>query len=305
MAAWAKEITVHDSFGRPVNVNLPVRRVVFLEAYEFIPAYGIWDRVVGISRHAYTNDLLSLGWSDFRKKIPFAGTAMNVNIESLLQQKPDLVITWAPRKDKVEYMEKFRLQVLSVYPARLREIDDLVLLLAQVFEKEERGKMVRGVIGEIIGMIESRKPRREKSNGRKVLWLGMRPTHCAGQGSLAHDLLSLSGANNVAAEIKERYGEVPLEKIIAWNPEVIFIWGHARYGVESILNNEKWRPIQAVRERRVYQLPPWSMSSPRIYLMALWMAMNIYPERYGDLDFKAIKKNFYERTFGLTGGKDE
>ncbi|HOJ52479.1 MAG TPA: helical backbone metal receptor [Syntrophales bacterium] len=297
--ATSSETVVRDSFLRPVKIVLPVQRAVFFEAYEFIPALKLWDRVVGISRYAYENDVVKRAMAEAKREIPEAGSAWNVNIETLLRIKPDLVITWATRREKVEYMERFGLKVLSLYPERVKEVEDVSLMLARIFEEGRGAKRIANAMDDISQIWKNRRSL-SVSERRKVLWLGARPTSCAGRGGLADDLIRMCGAVNAAAQIRERYGEVPVETIVGWNPDVIFIWGHARYGPEAILHDGRWESVRAVREARVYRLPPWATCSPRVYLLGLWMAMKIYPEHYRDIDFPRVKNDFYERVFGLT-----
>jgi len=57
-----------DKLDRTVSIPLPVKRAVFFQTYELIPALGIWNRVVGIGRYAYNNDLMKAAMPDIRKK---------------------------------------------------------------------------------------------------------------------------------------------------------------------------------------------------------------------------------------------
>ena len=90
-----------------------------------------------------------------------------------------------------------------------------------------------------------------------------------------------------------------MEQIIAWNPDVIFIWGNAKYDVQSILENPQWRHIEAVMHRAVYKAPKWSNWSPRIAPLALWMAKKTYPYYYRDVDLNRITDDFMRKVFGV------
>ena len=65
IAAWERatcaptgSVTYKDKLGRSVTVPLPVRRAVFLISYDLVPVLGTWDRVVGVARWAYDNDVV-------------------------------------------------------------------------------------------------------------------------------------------------------------------------------------------------------------------------------------------------------
>ncbi|MEQ8160213.1 MAG: ABC transporter substrate-binding protein, partial [Smithellaceae bacterium] len=115
-AACAETITFQDKLGRRVNIHLPVRRAVFFETYELTAALGVWDRVAGISRYAYTNDLLLAVKPDIARTIPSAGSGFDVNIEALLRLRPELVVTWAFNPETIRFMEEKGLKVVALYP---------------------------------------------------------------------------------------------------------------------------------------------------------------------------------------------
>ena len=70
-----------------------MRRAVVLVSYELVPVLGVWDRVVGVARWAYDNDVVRQSNPDIRS-IPSVGSGTDVNMEALLKLKPDLVLTW-------------------------------------------------------------------------------------------------------------------------------------------------------------------------------------------------------------------
>ena len=89
----AAAITYTDKMGRVITVPLPVHRAVLFQIPELIPALGIWDKIVGVGRWAYDNDLIKATKPDIERTIPSAGSVVDVNIEVLIKQKPDIVIT--------------------------------------------------------------------------------------------------------------------------------------------------------------------------------------------------------------------
>jgi iron complex transport system substrate-binding protein len=45
-------LTLTDKLGRTVTIDIPVKRAVVVITYELVPALGIWDQIVGVSRWA-------------------------------------------------------------------------------------------------------------------------------------------------------------------------------------------------------------------------------------------------------------
>ncbi len=296
----AKTITYTDKLGRLKNIPIPVKRVVFFLTYELIPALGIWDKVVGIGRWAYDNDLMKATKPDIKKTIPSTGSGSDVNIEALLKLKPELVITWTFKPETIRFMEEKGLKVIAIYPESLSELYDVMRLHGKLFGKEKEMEHSIDEMEKIFKLIRERVSNIPNNNRRKVLWLGGKPTSVACGIGVTNDIFKLIGGINPAAQIPQRNADVPMERIITWNPDVIFIWGNAGYTAQGILQGSQWRFIKAVREGRVYKAPEWSTWSPRLAPVALWMAMKTYPEYFRDINLYKITDDFYREVFGIS-----
>lgn len=137
-----------------------------------------------------------------------------------------------------------------------------------------------------------------------MVFLGGKPNKVSCGIGINNELMSMIGGSNIAKEINQRSTVVSLEQMVAWNPEIIFIWGNASYSAQDILANPQWRHIRAVRQGRVYKLPEWSVWSPMLALAALWMAKKTYPEDYRDIDLSKTADSFYRRVFSIPFPKE-
>ncbi len=299
-SAQAETITYTDKLGRVVRVTAPVRRAVCLQFYELLPALNCWDQVCGVSRWAYKNDLILATRSEIAKTIPAVGPGTEVNMEALLKLKPDLVITWTFKPEQVQFMERQGLTVIAVYPESLSELYAVMDLFSRVFGKERRMQEIKAQMDICLSVIRTHTTRIPPAKRYRALWLESRPTSVAGSLGVTQDVLSMIGATNAAGAIHERSRDVTLEQIIAYNPDVIFIWGNASYSATDILTNPQWSSIKAVKTGRVYKAPEWSTWSPRLAPVALWMAARTYPEYYKDVNLEKMIDDFYRQTYGLT-----
>ncbi len=295
-ASGAGIVSYRDKLGRVVQVNAPVKRAVILSTYEIIPMLGVWDSVAGVGRWAYDNDLIKATKTDVRS-IPSVGTGTDINMEALFRLNPDIVITWTFRPEQVSFMEKRGLKVITVYPDSIAELYDVLRIHGRLFGKEKIMNSSIARMESMFNMIKSRVGKVPVSGRRKVLWLGTRMTNVSGGVGMTHDTLTMIGAINPASNIKQRNVDVSVEKIIEWNPEVIFIWGGAKYGADDILKNPQWRYVNAVKNRKVYKTPEWSTWSPRIAPVTLWMACKTYPEYFRDVKLDAVIDDFYIKVF--------
>lgn len=299
----AATVTYTDKMGRTVTVSVPVKRAVFLLTYELIPALGIWDKVVGIGRWAYDNDLMKAVRPDIKRSVPSAGTGSDVNIEALLKLKPDLVITWTYKPENAKFMEEKGLKVIAIYPESLPELYDSMKLHGKLFRKERRTDNVIMQMEKIFRIIKEKVSGIPPEKRKKVLWLYGKPTTVACKKGVPNDIFNLIGGMNPAASINQRDADIPMERIIGWNPDVIFIWGSATYTGKDIINSPQWSYIKAVKEGRVYKAPEWSTWSPRLAPIALWIAIKTYPEYFRDINFEKITDDFYRKVFGIPYSK--
>ena len=299
----ANPLVVKDKLGREVEVAVPVKRAVFISLYEFIPALDLWNRTVGINRWAFKNTLLQR--FEQLKRIPSVGTGGDINIEVIKALEPDLVIVWIYKPEVVKFMEKRGLTVIAVYPESLEELFEDVRLCSKLFSKERKAEKVLSLMEEIFNLLRSRVSRIPKEKRRKVLWLWGKPTTVNGGIGVQHDVIKLIGATNPAHEIKVKNVDVSLERIVMWNPDVIFIWGSAKYGPQDLIKSSRWAAVKAAKEGRIYKAPYWSTWSPRLALIALWMAKKTYPEIFGDVCLQCLADRFYRKAFGIPFDPEE
>jgi iron complex transport system substrate-binding protein len=298
-----KTIVFKDKLGRIIKIDVPVKRAVILSGYEILPALKCQDRIVGISRWAFKEEFLRSWLRKAKKDIVPMGTASDVNMEMLIKMKPDVVTIWTSKPELIKFMEERGLKVIGIYPESLRDLYETMDLFGKLFNEERKIKEVERRMEEIFNLIKSKTRDIPVRSRKKVLWLWGSPTRVAGGKSLEGSVLELMNVVNPASHYKATGVDVSMERIMKWNPDVIFIWGSAKYDVEDILNNPQWKTINAVRRGKVFKAPNWSTWSPRLALIALWMAEKTYPERFPSSTVSKICADFYEKVFGMSDGE--
>jgi len=293
----AYAFTVKDAAGNETEITPPVSRVVFSSLYELIPVFDVWDRVVGLNRWAFDSELLK----EFPqlKEIPSVGTADTVNIEVLLALHPDLVITWSYKPEVADFLVRRGLKVISVYPDSLDELYSVLDLCGRLFLKEDRAREIRSLMERSFAATASKVSKIPPQNRRKVLCLGQKPTTVTGGTGLQHELIKLIGGIDPAEGIQTKHPEVSMESIVSWDPDVIFIWGSARYGPEELLSGPQWKSIKAVRDGKVFKAPALTTWSPTICSLALWMAWKTYPEYFDRTEISEDVLRFHQKCFGI------
>jgi iron complex transport system substrate-binding protein len=224
-------------------------------------------------------------------------------MEALMKLKPELVVTWTSRPENIIYMEQKGLKVYSIYPESLEELYEVIRFHGKIFNKEKRAQIVMNEMERTFNLVRKRVSDIPPERKQKVLWVGSRPTSVACAIGVNNDIIGLTGGMNPAAEYQQRSVDVSIEKIIAWNPDVIFIWGNAKYSAGDIMNNPQWRFVKAVKNKRVYKAPEWSTWSPRLAPVVLWMASKTYPERFQDVNITKDTDAFFRKVFGIPFSK--
>ena len=122
--------------------------------------------------------------------------------------------------------------------------------------------------------------------------------------SLPADWMEAAGVKNVSLDkqlnIVESNAYASLEQIYLWDPQVIIANepGVSKY----ILTDSKWKGLQAVLNKKVYQMPlglsrwghPGSIETP---LAMLWLDKTLYPQLFKDVDLVKETKYFYKTFF--------
>lgn len=297
----ASGLEVKDKLGRTVEVSVPVRRAVMLSLYEFVPALDLWASVAGINRWAFQQQPVC----DFPqlRDVPQVGTGFNVNVEALLALRPDVTVTWSQKPETVEFLARRGLKVVAVYPESLGELYEVMEMCGRLFQKEDRVREVRAAMEETMDLIRERVSNIPRGERRRVLFLWQKPTRVSGSGGLVQDVLRTIGAENAAGVLRASYSEVSMERILEWDPETVFIWGHAQYQPETLLRSAQWRTVSAVKSGRIYKAPAADTWSPSVCMLALWMAQKTYPERFQDVRMRDAYRDFHSKCFGIAPGE--
>jgi len=300
--ASASTITVTDKLGRKVSLNVPVKRAVVVISYELIPALNLWSQVAGVSRWTEENCGLykAIVMENPSLKKPTVGAGSDVNVEAVLKLNPDVVITWTYNPETIRFLEEKGIKVIGIYPESLAELYKDMKMHGKLFGKEKRVEEIIREMEKIFKLISERVSKIPYQKRKKVIHLGGAPTRVSGALGVTNDIIKIAGGTNPAGTIMQRNVDVSIEKIVQWNPDVIFIWGSAGYDESWLYSNSQWRFIRAVQTKQVYKLPKWSTWSPRLAPIALYMAMKIYPEGFRDINFEKVADDFYKKVFGIS-----
>ncbi|RLF13297.1 MAG: hypothetical protein DRJ62_00105 [Thermoprotei archaeon] len=294
---------VTDFWGRDIEIPYNVERVVVLAEYEIVYALGAWDKVVGVSKYAYTNPVMCALKDINISEVPSPGSSWSLNVEELLALDPQVVLIYGFSGRTAETVEQLENLGIKCVVLELNSLDDiyrLIRLYGQIFGKEDRAEELIQIMNQTLDMIRERTANIPYDERPKVIHTWSKKLKVTGNMGVINDLIELAGGVNPASELEGKYVTVSIEQIIEWDPDVIIIWGIAKYGVEDIMNDTQWQTISAVVNGRVYKYPRGICTwSPEVVVLALKFAKWIHPELFSDVNVQEVADQLFMEVYGI------
>ena len=316
-----KTRTVTDTWGREVQIPETVKSIVCLgSGAPRIAAYlGVMDLLVGAEDHDIKGVTVlrdyNVVYQEQLSKLPAVGAgggsgANNGYAEQIIEVQPDVILAGFSQEAAEELQNQTGIPVVCVRYLSVNFIDESFYAAMGVFA-EVVGAQKR--CEEVLKFIDACK--NDLNNRTKDIPDSEKPTAYTGAVTFSgrHGFAGtyanfgpFIGVNalNVADKVKDtNYFETDLEKIVQWDPDVIFL----DPGNMDLVNDEyKTNPgyfnaLRAVQEGNVYTMPSFNNCSTNItyaLMDAYYAGMVLYPEAFSDVDMESIGKLVLETMLG-------
>ncbi|CAH6659984.1 ABC transporter substrate-binding protein [Pseudocitrobacter vendiensis] len=319
------ERTLTDQLGRQVTLPDTVNRVVVLQhqtlnllvqldaGKDVVGVLSSWKKQLGPDFARFMPTLSSL---------PMPGDLTQVNIESLLALRPQVVFVanYAPAA-MIQQIQNAGIPVvaISLREDAAGEKNKMNPTMADEEHAYDEGlKQGIRLIGEVVNrekqadeLIRYTFNARQKFNApvadipedKKVrVYMANPDLNTYGSGKYTGLMMQHAGAMNVAAATVKGARQVSLEQVLQWNPQVIFVQDRYPEVVKEITTDPQWQAIDAVKNHRVWLMPEyakaWGYPMPEALAIGeLWMAKKLYPERYKNIDVDAQAQDYYQRFY--------
>jgi iron complex transport system substrate-binding protein len=304
----AAERVVTDSAGRQVAVPDRIERVFAAGPPAMVLLYVLApDRMIGWPRAPHPDempyvapeyrDLPEVGW--------LTGRGDTVNLEVLLQSRPDLIFDFGSVRDTyVSLAERVQAQTGIPYllvdgtfantPAAARLLGGVLGVEAHA---ERIAAYVESTFAEVDAALaevpQEERPRVYLARGPAGLETGL-------QGSINTEIIERVGGINVARDpsgARRGLVQVPVEQVVVWNPDTVITWDRNFY--ESVWNDFYWQGVDAVRAERVYLSPTapfgWIDRPPSLnrIIGLKWLFGLFYPDDVRQ-DLREVTRSFYD-----------
>jgi len=307
-SAGREMITITDMMNHTVTLVKDPQRIIGIGAgsLRMIVYLQAQDDVVGVDMREQTAQNASssgmpsgidrpynIAHPDLASR-PFVG-AITGDPELIATQKPDVVfVTFLAGKDAVAIQEKSNVPVVALVSGDLGEnrqaFYSSLRMMARVLDREKRADEVITYINGTLADLQKR---------TKDILVEKKPTVYVGgiafngaHGFLSTDPayapLSLVNGNNVAAGAGSG-GQIMVdkEKLLAWDPDVIFV-DEASYNlIKEDLKDPVFQSLKAVKGGRVYGVMPYNWYANNydtVLADAYYVGKILYPEQFADVD---------------------
>lgn len=317
---------VSDDNGTSVDVPEHISRIVVTNILPLASAVTMYlgdgSRIVGMhpaSMSAAKSGLLG----ELHPEVLQADThfiqGANLNLESLMALKPDLVLINASDRRMLDRVRaagltafgisavKWHYDVEATYEGWMRSLKALFPdAKANSAAMAEKFRHYRTLIAERTSNLSD-------AQRRTVLFIvrtDARQLVVSGEKFFGEYWAKAVGAKNAAHELKAENANavVTMESIYAWNPDIVLLTNFTPLQPNDLIEGRDagrdWTSVKAVKDRRIYKMPLGLYRSftptADTPLTLLWLAKTIYPERFADIDLQAETEHFYRDVFGLS-----
>jgi len=245
LSATAQAVTVQDDRLQPVTLTKTPQRIVSLlpSLTETVCALGPCERLVGVDR--YSN------WPERVKALPRMGGGLDPNIESIVAQKPDLVLLAGSTRG-IERMQALGLTVLQLEPRSHADVQRVLrtVALALGLPAKEAERVWREIDAGVQAAAQSLSP---KARQQRVYFEVSPTPYGASESSFIGETLQRMGVVNILPAALGPFPQINPEFVVRAQPDVIMAGDSSR---ASLLQRPGWAQLRAVREDRVCVFPP-------------------------------------------------
>jgi iron complex transport system substrate-binding protein len=301
--ATKEPITVIDQTGASVTIPANVQRVVSVYPMATLIVYSLQgqNKLVGIDSNTPKNTVMQEAYPEIGNITP-VGMPWEVNVETVVSLKPDVVL--GGFGDVRKSLENAGLPVIGINLESPEKLKAGITLIGECIGMAKEAKDLVTYYDEKMNIITSRTSAIPEAERVKVLIPNKTSKlSCTGGDSYQNYLIEGAGGINVAEAVTGQWPAASLEQIMAWDPQVIIVPPYCADNAESILSDSAWQSIDAVKNERVYSMPQytvaWDTPVADSILGELWIAKQLYPERFTDIDINNLADEFYTEFYGI------
>lgn len=304
---------IQDTNAQPVNVPDRVNKVFGSSPPMNYLIYAINPKkMVGLNfdasngnNHA-TQKFVSPAFLSLPIIGSFHGGGKNINLETLMRVKPDLILVW--QDDMVvqtveKSIEKTKIPSITIPFRGIEEMPKAIRFAAEALNEPKRGKVLASFaekkISHVRKVVKNLKPTRyyyaEGADGLS--------TEC--DSSFHIEALNFAGGQNV--QKCQQSGvlgmeKISFEKLLAYDPDVVIVQSNFTYN--AIMKNPLWKNLRAIKAGNVHLVPntPFNwVDRPPSFMRIIgieWLAGIFHPKEF-KVNLTSEIREFYQVFLGV------
>ncbi len=305
-----KTVKIKDRLDRTVEVPEKVERVVGIEsgALRILVYLNCTDKVVGVE------DTEADGGKPYNfahpelANLPFIGPQHGGDAELIIAQQPEVIFwtyTTVGKADDLE--EKTGIPVIALDYGDLDNNKGIfykcLRLVGKVMNKEDRAEELISYIDNTIKDLNDRTKNITNEQKQKIYVGGV--SYYGNHGILStepkYSPFAYVNANNVASDLGLEHADIDKEKLIEWDPEIIFIDEAGLYLVKEDLKDEAYASISAVKNGELYGVMPYNwytINFATVLANAYYVGKVLFPAKFTELDPEKKADDIYQNFVG-------
>ena len=239
-----------DDEGNLVRLEKPAERIISLapSLTELVYAAGAGSRLIGV-----------VEYSDYpasADSLPVVGRFDGLDIERILELKPDLIVAWQSGnpKSSITQLKNLNLKVYVAEPKNLSSIASHIEKLSVLTGTGSRAQIAIQEFDSIYGELKRRYNNKSKVKVFYQLW--DRPIITVGGNELINDIIELCGGENIFGDLPQLAPKIDQESVLIRNPKVIVASGSSTERPQWLDEWKLWPQLTAVAEENLYFIIP-------------------------------------------------
>ena len=239
-----------DDEGNLVRLDKPAERIISLapSLTELVYAAGAGARLIGVVEYS--------DYPTSADSLPVVGRFDGLDIERILELKPDLIVAWQSGnpKSSITQLKNLNLEVYVAEPKNLSSIASHIEKLSVLTGTESRAQIAIQEFNRIYGELKREYNNRSKVEVFYQLW--DRPIITVGGNELINDIIELCGGENIFGDLPQLAPKIDQESVLIRNPKVIVASGSNTERPQWLDEWKLWPQLTAVAEENLHFIIP-------------------------------------------------
>lgn len=217
------------------------QRIVALAPHivESLYEIGAGDRIVATVDYAdYPAEALN---------IPRVGGYYGLQMERILELKPDLIIAWKSgnRAEDIKKLKQLGLPIAYSESGKVADVATELIQFGELTGLTEQASKSANEFQQMLTSIKSTYQRKTPIKGFYQLW--PQPMRTVNKNTWIHELMMMCGIENVFADASTDYPQIGVENVVVSKPELIILPDEKSKTPQPKINWQPWSVIPAVK----------------------------------------------------------